>query len=72
VRPGQIGYLGGSVDSATWRKSSFSGSNGGNCIESASVPGAVLVRDTTDREGPALGFTPEAWARFTKNLKKQN
>jgi uncharacterized protein DUF397 len=57
------------VDSANWRKSSFSGSNGGNCIESASVPGAVLVRDTTDREGPSLGFTSAAWAAFTARLK---
>jgi hypothetical protein len=58
------------VDSATWRKSSFSGSNGGNCIESASVPGAVLVRDTKDDgNGPVLAFTPAAWLAFTASLK---
>jgi hypothetical protein len=58
------------VDSANWRKSSFSGSNGGNCIESASVPGAVLVRDTkASGTGPVLGFTPAAWAAFTADLK---
>jgi Domain of unknown function (DUF397) len=58
------------VDNATWRKSSFSGSNGGNCIESATVPGAVLVRDTKDDgNGPVLAFTRAAWAAFTASLK---
>jgi hypothetical protein len=58
------------VDSATWRKSSFSGSNGGNCIESASVPGAVLVRDTKDGgSGPVLAFGPAAWTKFCASLK---
>ena len=47
-----------------WRKSSRSTYNG-NCVETASGPGAVLVRDTTDREGPVLRFRPEAWAAFT-------
>jgi hypothetical protein len=58
------------VDNATWRTSSFSGSNGGNCIESATVPGVVLVRDTKDDgNGPVLAFTPAAWAAFTASLK---
>ena len=34
-----------------WRKSSYSGDNGGECVEVATA-GAVLVRDTTDRSGP--------------------
>ena len=37
---------------SNWRKSSYSGSNGGECVEVA-VAGHVLVRDTTDRNGPA-------------------
>ena len=38
------------VDSATWRKSSFSGTNGGGCVEvGVADPGRVLVRDTTNR-----------------------
>jgi hypothetical protein len=48
-----------------WRKASYSG-NGVNCVEAGSVTGAVLVRDTKDRQrGPVLRFTPEAWRRFT-------
>jgi Domain of unknown function (DUF397) len=48
-----------------WRKASYSG-NGANCVEAGSVPGAVLVRDTQDRQrGPVLRFSPDAWRRFT-------
>jgi Domain of unknown function (DUF397) len=51
-----------------WRKSSYSGSNGGNCVEVSNGNG-VLVRDTADREGGTLAFTADAWARFTAALK---
>jgi hypothetical protein len=53
----------------SWRKSSHSGGEGGNCAEAASVPGAVLVRDTADRQGPALAFTPRAWEAFARKVK---
>ena len=50
---------------ADWRKSSYSSSNGGNCVEVASnLPGVVAVRDSKDREGPALVFTPDEWRAF--------
>jgi Domain of unknown function (DUF397) len=29
----------------------------------------VLVRDTKDREGSVIRFSPEAWQRFTTRLK---
>lgn len=47
-----------------WRKSSYSGSQGGDCIEVAAHPTAIHVRDSKDPEGPALTFTPSAWAAF--------
>ena len=53
---------------SAWRKSSYSGSNGGECVEVASSK-AVLVRDTTDRSGPVLAFTASAWQAFTAALK---
>lgn len=56
------------VDSAVWRKSSRSGTSGGNCVEAASRDGAVLVRDTADRGGAVLSFTAAAWAEFTAAL----
>ena len=56
---------------ATWRKSSYSGSNGGECIEVGSDHGRVLVRDTKDRDGPMLQVSPAAWQRFADRIKSR-
>lgn len=50
-----------------WRKSRFSSDV--NCVEAGNGGGAVLVRDTADRTGPALAFGAQAWAAFTAALK---
>ena len=43
---------------ADWHKSSFSGGNGGDCVEVAvNLPGLVAVRDTKDSSGTTLVFT---------------
>ena len=43
----------------SWRKSTRSSSNGGDCVEVAdNLPGRVLVRDTKDRQGGTLTFGP--------------
>lgn len=53
-----------------WRKSSHSSGNGGECVETGSAPGAVLIRDTKDRgNGPVLRVTPSDWKRFTASVK---
>ena len=52
-----------------WRKSSYSGANGGSCVETASGVGMILVRDTTDREGFTLSVPAETWAKFTATIK---
>ena len=53
------------LDGAQWRKSSYSGGSGGNCVEVASnLPGIVAVRDSKNREGGTLVFTPETWRAF--------
>jgi hypothetical protein len=44
-----------------WRKSTYSDGNGGDCVELASDAGAILVRDTTNRDGATLTFTARAW-----------
>ncbi|MFK3979723.1 DUF397 domain-containing protein [Micromonospora sp. NPDC050397] len=55
---------------ARWRKSTRSGSTGGNCVEVAdNLPGVVGVRDSKDPTGPALVFEPSAWGRFTRSVK---
>jgi hypothetical protein len=49
----------------TWRKSSWSGDNGGQCVEVASVGGAVGLRDSKDKgNGPILVFAPREWTAF--------
>ncbi|WP_141578661.1 DUF397 domain-containing protein [Actinomadura sp. WMMA1423] len=42
------------LTNAKWRKSSYSTSNGGNCVELADAAGAVAVRDSKDPHGPVL------------------
>ena len=55
---------------AVWRKSSRSGNSGGNCVEVATnLPGIVAVRDSKDRGGPALIFTPGEWRAFLGGVK---
>jgi hypothetical protein len=51
-----------------WRKSSYSGANGGDCVEVASADG-VAVRDTTNRDGATLEFPAGAWAVFVTGLR---
>ena len=53
---------------SNWRKSSYSGSNGWECVEVASAE-AVLVRDTTDPSGMVLIFTADAWRAFTAAIR---
>ena len=56
------------VDSAMWRTSTYSGTNG-NCVEVGGTASAVWVRDTKDRDGAALSLPVEVWATFTASLK---
>ena len=54
----------------SWRKSSFSSGNGGNCLEAGNTGAAVAVRDTRQNgQGPVLAFTCQAWTTFTAALK---
>jgi hypothetical protein len=59
------------LTSAPWRKSSYSGGNGGDCVEAALgfIPGVVPVRDSKDPSGPALLFPAEAFAAFVDAVK---
>ena len=43
-----------------WRRSSYSASNGGNCVELADAAGAVAVRDSKDPDGPVILLTRTA------------
>lgn len=58
------------LSGAVWRKSTRSDGNGGNCVEVArNLPGIVAVRDSKDRTGPALIFTPDGWSAFLDGVK---
>ncbi|MFB9849196.1 DUF397 domain-containing protein [Micromonospora andamanensis] len=57
---------------ANWRTSTYSGTNGGSCVEIAdNLPGVVLVRDTKDRDGGTLRFDRRTWRSFV-DLAKQH
>ncbi|MCX5278904.1 MULTISPECIES: DUF397 domain-containing protein [unclassified Streptomyces] len=53
------------VSELAWSKSSYSdGPDGDSCIEVATTPGTVHVRDSKNAAGPRLAVTPGAWADF--------
>ncbi|MEK8142892.1 DUF397 domain-containing protein [Streptomyces sp. M10(2022)] len=55
---------------AQWRKSSYSGTNGGECVEVADGhPGSVPVRDSKNPSGPVLVLGAEAWSAFVGGLR---
>jgi hypothetical protein len=53
---------------AAWRKSTRSNSQGA-CAEAGDGPGAVVVRDSKDPDGPVLEFGPREWQAFTRSLQ---
>jgi Domain of unknown function (DUF397) len=52
-----------------WRKSSYSDSNGGDCVETANGSGVILVRDTKDRDGFTLSVPAAAWQNFLTRVR---
>lgn len=56
------------MDNQEWYKSSYSGGNGGNCLERRRWIGPVQVRDSKDRARGILQFSHQAWAPFVKSV----
>jgi len=56
---------------ARWRKSSFSGGGGSNCVEVADAGQAIAVRDSKDAPGPVLVFGQHAWRQFAAKVKAE-
>ena len=54
----------------TWRKSSYSGNNGADCVEVGHAAYLIAVRDSKDPEGPRLAFGRETWEVFAAKVKK--
>jgi len=60
----------GDTSELAWFKSSYSGGNDGeSCVEMATTPGTVHIRDSKHTAGPRLTFAPTAWANFVPQLK---
>ncbi|GAA2651161.1 DUF397 domain-containing protein [Streptomyces lunalinharesii] len=51
-----------------WFKSSYSGDEGGNCLEMSASPTAVHVRDSKNPDGPVLALPAGAWGAFLTDL----
>jgi hypothetical protein len=57
-------------DRLRWRKSTFSGANGGGCVEVADHDGMIMVRDTKDHgRGPVHRYTPDQWRAFIADVR---
>jgi len=68
LRTGSV--AGSTVTDSIWRKSSLSYANH-NCVEVSDLPGGgVGVRNSRDREGLVLRFTPDEWHAFLGGVYK--
>lgn len=52
------------VEDQGWFKSSYSGSDGGDCVEVAGRPDGVRVRDSKAADRARLAVAPGAWSAF--------
>jgi hypothetical protein len=53
-----------STSDLAWFKSSYSGSQGDDCVEVAKGTQAIRVRDSKDQRSPELALSPTAWNDF--------
>jgi hypothetical protein len=61
---------GAAMTGSTWVKSSLSYANH-NCVEVSELPeGTIGVRNSRDREGAVLRFTPDEWHAFLGGVRK--
>ncbi|MFE7751409.1 DUF397 domain-containing protein [Streptomyces sp. NPDC057428] len=59
----------GSADTATplvWVRSTHSSNEGGACVEVATTPHSILIRDSKDVTRPHLIVSPARWAHFVR------
>ncbi|RAY12904.1 DUF397 domain-containing protein [Actinomadura craniellae] len=58
-----------SVSSTTWRKSSHSGGQSGQCIEVAQLPDAIGLRDSKNPTNTALSIDQPAFRHLIHQIK---
>jgi hypothetical protein len=59
-----------STTELTWFKSSYSGSQGDDCVEVAVTEQAIHVRDSKDVTCPHLAVTFGGWTRFVQYVAR--
>ncbi|MCX5229381.1 DUF397 domain-containing protein [Streptomyces sp. NBC_00233] len=57
-----------STTDLAWFKSSYSSGSGDNCVEVATGPSTVHVRDSKNPTGPQLALSPATWTEFLAEL----
>ena len=57
------------AEPVSWRKSSYSSSNGGDCVEVSTTTHSIAVRDSKNPYGVSLVCAPDSWLTFTHRLK---
>ncbi|MCK1795785.1 DUF397 domain-containing protein [Streptomyces sp. XM4193] len=63
-------HTGPDLTHVTWRKSSHSNQDGGECLEIADGHSGVLpVRDSKNPAGPGLVFSTTEWDAFVSAVK---
>jgi Domain of unknown function (DUF397) len=72
----EVGALNVDLSGVAWRKSSYSGGNGGQCVEVAAMSrddagqgGLCLVRDSKDPDGTVLAFGRQSWSDFATDVR---
>jgi hypothetical protein len=58
------------VPESAWFKSSYSSGGGGECVEVATTPDTVLVRDSKRATGPMLSVEAAAWTAFVEQAAR--
>ena len=58
------------MEAVNYRKSSYSSTNGGNCVAVGNAERIVHVMDTKDAAGPKLAVAAPNWAAFTRRIQR--
>ncbi|MPY52388.1 DUF397 domain-containing protein [Streptomyces acidicola] len=59
-----------STSELTWFKSSYSSGGSGDCVEIATTPHTIHVRDSKNPEAPHLTLSPTAWTDFLAHASR--
>lgn len=59
------------VQTLHWQKSTYSG-DGSNCVEIATAPITIHIRDSKDPAGPHLTLQPVTWADFLSDVAQRS